>query len=159
MTGNTTPERRKRPFQRGNFLNDIGRMLGVAAHTTGKAEPLRRKTVLTPPIIDLPCAGPTESGPTFIASARSLPADPFDDPPGLGIWFSARAVVRVPEMAAWFNETAKRAGLHVGMVCSKTNMARLRGWRRKETAQGAVGRRSPAPRLRHEGWQGRRRGE
>ena len=31
---------------------------------------------------------------------------------------STSAVVRVPEMAAWFNEVAARAGLHIGMVCA-----------------------------------------
>jgi hypothetical protein len=46
-----------------------------------------------------------------------LPATAFDDRPVLGVWFNDRAVVRVPEMAAWFNELAARAGLHVGMVC------------------------------------------
>jgi hypothetical protein len=114
MTGNT---RRKRPLQRSNSLKDIGQMLGAAADMTGKAAPVRRKRVLTPPIIDPPLRGTDGVWPDIIATVRPLPADPFDGPPGLGIWFNGRPVVRVPEMAAWFNETAKRAGLHVGMVC------------------------------------------
>jgi hypothetical protein len=91
-------------------------MLSEAA-TTGQAAPVRRKRVLTPPIIDPPMRGTDGVWPDIIATVRPLPAKPLGDPPGLGIWFNERAVVRVPEMAAWFNETAKRAGLNVGMVC------------------------------------------
>jgi hypothetical protein len=55
--------------------------------------------------------------PDIIATVRPLPAGPLGDPTGLGIWFNDRTVVRIPEMAARFNELAARARLNVGMVC------------------------------------------
>ena len=72
MTGNTWPGRKKRPPQRSNSLKDIGRMLGVAASMTGKAKPVRRKTVLTPPIIDPPMRGTDGVWPDIIATVRPL---------------------------------------------------------------------------------------
>jgi hypothetical protein len=70
---------------------------------------------LTPPI-DPPLRGTGGVWPDIIATVRPLPAGPFDGPPGLGVWFNDHAVVRVPQMAAWFNEMAARAGLHIGMA-------------------------------------------
>jgi hypothetical protein len=88
---------------------------------TGKAAPVkprrRRKTVLTPPINDPPIRGTGGVWPDIIATVRPLPAGPFDGPQGLGIHFNDHAVVRIPELAAWFNELAWRAGYKIGMVC------------------------------------------
>ena len=85
--------------------------------TSPKAAPVPRKRILTPPINDPLPRGTGGVWPDIIATVRLLPAGPLDGPQGLGVWFNDRAVVRVPEMAAWFNETAARARLNIGMVC------------------------------------------
>jgi hypothetical protein len=125
MTGDS----RARPLR---SLKDLQRLLGEAAHTTGKV--VKRKTVLTPPIVDPPMRGTDGVWPDIIATVRPLPAGPLDGPPGLGVWFNNRAVVRIPELAAWFNELAARAGLNIGMVCGTDSFDI---W---ETDRGAVDR-------------------
>ena len=64
-----------------------------------------------------PLRGTSGVWPDIIATVRPLPGRPLMGRLG-SVCGSTSAVVRVPEMAAWINEVAARAGLHIGMVCA-----------------------------------------